>query len=1075
MPASHRLKQLTIALIIILLLVSAGYVALIKAINPETYRKQIIAELQKNLNRPVSYKSVNLSFSFGPAASFHGITIKETDGSGDFITIETLTVRFDIMPLLRKQLVFHGLTADKAAIRIERRSDGSFNISDLLESSGAQGTSVTVKQLKMTGAEITFIDSFVRPKPLLARFADTDMYLEHLARGSKGSFKLSTHLGGELSGYLAVNGKVKLAPSGSPLANSVLDAEISAKGVDTAGFWPYYRQYVPFRRLAGTVDAEAEITGRLEEFSSTGKISLNGGQLDFPAAFRQAIATKSIKLKYSLELNNTSIDIKAIEANVDGAGIRGSCAIRDYRGEDPRITAVATTSRLDFAKNSQFIPYGIIVKDTAEWIEQHLTGGVYQLDEGRLDGRISQILHMESGQNYNVLAIKARVEKGTVSYGKTVPEFRNIKGLLEISGKDFYLRNMSGNFGASPLTLEGRITDYPLDKPSSYPFKMVISPAMSELEWLLGKELATQLSYNGNSALTLSGEGTTSAYTLSGDWNLTPASYSYANFVKKPAGTSSRIKFKGTISPNAATLTELNYTLASLNLTLSAKYAFAQANSLDILINTNKLALQDLAPLSPFLSAYQPAGLGQLSLQGVKTAPEKDWRWQGTVALSNATIHYSPDKKPVKELTGTINFKDDLIESSQITAKIGTTGFKGTASISSLNPIAVQAAFTSPRIDLADFGYRHPQKMPQITKVSGDVAVKGNRLTIRTLAAQLNNSELTVKGVINDIDLMKADLTITAPFLDISDLILLGGIEARSTGSSPPLPAPTLKAALKADAAVFDNMKFDKLKATATLANETLLIEQLDSDFDDGKLTAKGKIDFSAAQTHYQTEFKLAKASTDKVSRLIYGERSQKEFTGVLTLSGDMSASGSSGNDLKKSAAGTIKIHSQKGMLRQFPWLSKVFSILNVSQLFKFKLPDMVSEGMPYNDLKATFKIKNGFIRSDDLFLQSHAMNMSLVGTYDFVGDNFDLTLGIQPLQTVDKVVSKIPVVGWILTGKNKAVFSTYFEIKGKASDPKISAIPITSLGKGVLGIFKRVFQLPAKLFTDTGEVILGN
>jgi uncharacterized protein YhdP len=155
--------------------------------------------------------------------------------------------------------------------------------------------------------------------------------------------------------------------------------------------------------------------------------------------------------------------------------------------------------------------------------------------------------------------------------------------------------------------------------------------------------------------------------------------------------------------------------------------------------------------------------------------------------------------------------------------------------------------------------------------------------------------------------------------------------------------------------------------------------------------------------------------------------------------------------------------------------LSKVFSILNVSQLFKFKLPDMVSEGMPYNDLNATFSIKNGFISTDDLFLASNAMNMSLVGKHDFVHDNMDLTLGIQPLQTVDKVVSHIPIVGWILTGENKAMFSTYFEIKGKSTDPQVSAIPITSLGKGVFGIFKRVFQLPVKLFTDTGEVILGN
>jgi uncharacterized protein YhdP len=162
-------------------------------------------------------------------------------------------------------------------------------------------------------------------------------------------------------------------------------------------------------------------------------------------------------------------------------------------------------------------------------------------------------------------------------------------------------------------------------------------------------------------------------------------------------------------------------------------------------------------------------------------------------------------------------------------------------------------------------------------------------------------------------------------------------------------------------------------------------------------------------------------------------------------------------------------------MLRKFSVLSKVFSILNVSQLFKFKLPDMVSEGMPYTKVDGSLAIKDGIISTEDLFVASNAMNISIVGKNDFINDKLDLTVGIQPLQTVDKVVSHIPVVGWILTGENKAMFSTYFEVKGKSADPNVTAIPITSLGKGVLGIFKRVFQLPVKLFTDTGEVILGN
>ena len=48
--------------------------------------------------------------------------------------------------------------------------------------------------------------------------------------------------------------------------------------------------------------------------------------------------------------------------------------------------------------------------------------------------------------------------------------------------------------------------------------------------------------------------------------------------------------------------------------------------------------------------------------------------------------------------------------------------------------------------------------------------------------------------------------------------------------------------------------------------------------------------------------------------------------------------------------------------------------------------------------------------------------------------------IGVQPLQTVDKVVSHIPIVGWILTGKDKTLITAYFEAKGKVEDPQVKA-----------------------------------
>ncbi len=1071
----HRLRTLVISLSIILLLLSTGYIVLIKAIDLDTYKEQILAELQKTINRPVTYKSGNLTFSLGPAISFHGITVKEPDNSADFVTIDHLTFRLDLLPLFRKQLVVHGLVADKPVIRLLRHKDGTFNITDLLESGGSKDAPLKIHQLKLKNADITFTDSFLQQKVLITKLTATDLFMENLARGSKGSFKLSTRLGGGASGIVSITGKIKLSPKESPLDNTSIDAKLSVKQLEAGHLWPYYRQHVPFKKFLGSFDAESEFHGRLNEFTSSGKLSLRSLLLDYQPVFKQALGSKTIQMKYNLELNKADLVIKTVELDVDGAALKGSCAIKEYRSKDPRITAQVTASRLDFSKHKRYIPYGIIAKDTANWIEQHLAGGIYQLDEGKLDGRVSQILHMETGENYNVLYIKARVEKGVVSYGSSVPTFNNVKGTLEMKGKDFFLHGMSGNFGTSPLTLEGKITDYPLDKPSGYPFKMAISPAKSEIAWLLGKKRASHLTYNGTSALTLVGEGFTSGYNLSGDWNLTPAACGYANFIAKPIGTPSQLRFKGSISPKEAILTSLSYTLAGLNLDLSAKYPFEPSKPLDLLINTNQVVIENIAKMSPFLIQYQPSGKVQLALRGTFAPSAEKFKWRGTVALNNASVRYSPSEKPVSEVTGAISFSDDSVESSQLTAKIGTTLLTGKGAISSIDPLIFSTSFTSPRIELADFGFKSTPHNPLITKIKGDISFKDNSLTIRSLSGNLNKSQLTVKGGVNDIQQLKADLAITSAYLDISDLILLAELEKIGIKPSRPVPNPALKATIKADKGVVKGLGFGHLNTTVNLVNKSVQIELFEADLLGGRLTAKGKIESQPVPTRFQTEFKLANASADQVTELLSGDPHKKEITGVMTLEGNISASGDTSGAISKSAAGSIKVHSSKGMLRQFSGLSKVFSILNVSQLFKFKLPDMVSDGMPYTEIKGVLTVKDGTVSTDDFFLTSNAMNMSLVGKLDFVNDNVDLTLGIQPLQTVDKVVSHIPIVGWILTGKEKTMFTTYFEVKGKSTAPKVSAIPITSLGKGVLGIFKRVFMLPAKLVTDTGEVVLGN
>ena len=92
-------------------------------------------------------------------------------------------------------------------------------------------------------------------------------------------------------------------------------------------------------------------------------------------------------------------------------------------------------------------------------------------------------------------------------------------------------------------------------------------------------------------------------------------------------------------------------------------------------------------------------------------------------------------------------------------------------------------------------------------------------------------------------------------------------------------------------------------------------------------------------------------------------------------------------------------------------------------------------------------------------------MRITLVGKVDLGKKQIDARIGVHPLVTLDTVLSKVPIAGYILTGKDKAFLSFVYEVKGDLDDPKIEAIPIKGMGEGLWGIIKRLLETPLRPF----------
>ena len=1062
----------TIAILVIL--AGGGTLVLNSFFHLDSYKDQLLAELQTSLNRKVTYEKGVFSFRFGASFSFTNIVVLDKDGVSKFVTADKLTFKIALLPLLEKRVVMKELVLDKPQIFLNRDKSGVFNISDLLEEK-REAAPFQIRGIRIKKGRINFRDLAVAPESVHTLLEDTDFSISHAMRGKVCDFKLSTFVANqEKKGVITLAGSAKLAEKDKPLSDTPVNASILVKNLDAEHYWPYYKAFVPFRKVLGYLDMDSVFKGKLSEFTSKGTVRIAGLRFDYPAVFHAVLTPATVKFNYDMELTPKDISVKSLDLSVDALKVTGSCRIMDIPSRDPRITAQAKTSSFRLEDFHQYIPYGIIAHDASVYIEQHIKGGTYKLDYGRLDGRVSQIAHMERGDNYNVLAIRGTVEKGLITYGPDVPTFNAIKGDLEMKGKDFLLHRMTANFGGSPFTLEGKIADYPLNTPSSYPFGMTMTPRQAEIAWLFGREAGKKLRYTGESTLRLTGDGYTNGYNLSGEWNLTPAAYSYPDLVVKPVGRLNLLSFKGSVNNQEARLSSLQYNLSPMALSISADYRFTDKRQLALSIKSNRFQVGEVTSLLPAIEKYKPSGRLQGVIRGESpTGTFTDLLWGGNITFSGFSFKPSEQVNPVSNMTGNIIFNGTSLETSQLTAKLGNSTIYCKGSMVGFKNPTLNLAFSAPLLDMADLGLHAHHKEVKATRVQGNIALKDNNLQIRSLSGQIGNSSASIKGNINDINNPKIDISVTSTNMELEDLLLLTELEKPEKKESPH-NGLHLKATIRAETGSYKDIDFDKLVTTVMLENRILYLQPLELDALGGHVSGKARLDLGSTVSppRYQISYNLDKVSAESLTQAFGIEK--REVSGTVSLQGELTARGNSSAELKKTALGSLKLKCEKGSLRKFPVLSKIFSILNVSQLFKLHLPDMVAGGMPYNSITATISIQDGIASSQDFYIASNAMNMSAVGKVDLVKNELDATIGVQPLQSVGKVVNRLPVVGWILTGEKKTFLTPYFEAKGRLDDPTVKAVPVSSIAKGVFNVFKRVFELPGKLFTDTGEVLVG-
>jgi uncharacterized protein YhdP len=271
------------------------------------------------------------------------------------------------------------------------------------------------------------------------------------------------------------------------------------------------------------------------------------------------------------------------------------------------------------------------------------------------------------------------------------------------------------------------------------------------------------------------------------------------------------------------------------------------------------------------------------------------------------------------------------------------------------------------------------------------------------------------------------------------------------------------------DRGKFLGVPYRNLKVQMKTTDGKLVLSPFQFEAEGGDLWGQGWIESMPDGIRFEIQPRLSNMEAQGFLRTFFPKNDEERrflVTGRIHI--DKVVLRGEGEDfqkVKESLDGKMRIEFVNGVIEKFNVLAKIFSVLNVSQLFKGRIPDLTTRGLPYHQIKATITVKDGVASTDDFLVDSDAMRITIVGKVDLGKNWIDARVGVHPLGTVDTVLSSVPVAGYILTGKEKAFLSVIYEVKGDLNDPEVDAIPVKSVGEGFLGILQRLLETPLRPF----------
>ncbi|MFP4086631.1 MAG: AsmA-like C-terminal domain-containing protein [Desulfobacteraceae bacterium] len=362
-----------------------------------------------------------------------------------------------------------------------------------------------------------------------------------------------------------------------------------------------------------------------------------------------------------------------------------------------------------------------------------------------------------------------------------------------------------------------------------------------------------------------------------------------------------------------------------------------------------------------------------------------------------------------------------------------------------------------------------------ITDMDFKIQCEGQACHVDFLNMKMGSNGCRVEGELHGWRPLQGDLSLASDHLHLSELIpehlfsrMKKGISATPKGFMQDARIGVKLDVQKAD---WKEVDFGPVEALCAIRGGNLYVNQAEIGLPYGRTRFKGHLKRGKnPQAAVSTYVNLTRIPIKRLPQVLTPVKEYME--GDLSLEALVYLQGSDAEAWLSSLTGGANILIEKGVIKRSNIFIKILDFLSIKGLFtRDKDEDGSSgKGLKFDKIEGPVDLENGIAQVEQMRLRGPVLNAAGRGKVDLFQKTVDGEVGVEPLGTLDLVISHLPIVGHLLTGDKKALYVDYFKVEGPLSDPDVQYIPFKGLGSGTVGFIKRLFLSPGRLYKNISD-----